>query len=56
MENQKSRKTRSTEVFQNASFFTWFYMRNIQCKKKTPMQKHNHHHVRKKTQNGKKLT
>jgi hypothetical protein len=56
MENQKTLKTGSREVFQNASFFTWFYMRNIQCKKKTPMQKHNHPHVRKMTQNGKKLT
>jgi hypothetical protein len=37
MENQKLLKTRSTEVFQNAIFFTWFYMMNIQRKKKTPM-------------------
>jgi hypothetical protein len=37
MENQKPLKTARAEVFQNASFFTWFYMMNIQCKKKTPM-------------------
>jgi hypothetical protein len=56
MKNQKPLKIGSREVFQNASYFTWFYIRNIQCKKKTPMQKHSSTHVRKKTQNGKKRT
>lgn len=54
MKNQKPLKIGSREVFQNASFFTWFYIKNIQRKKKTPMQKHSSAHVRKMTQNDKK--